>query len=236
MATRGGDKLRQKRKGKSLYETQRKLKSLSPHPRVLIVCEGEKTEPYYLKSFKRDNKINTANVQVADNTAGSSPDKVLNYAIELYEKSCKEVKHTGVPCFEYVFCVIDKDKHPTYEKTLQKAISYKLKNKKHKLEIITSVPCFELWILLHFCYTSKDYYCSAQPSICKALIHDLKSKPGMDGYEKGLQNIYKITKDRIETASVNAQRLEAHCQTGNTDSPSTKMHKLLQELKDIKNR
>ncbi len=236
MATRGGDKLRHKRKGKSLIETQRKCKKLSPHPRVLIVCEGKKTEPYYLRSFKRDNKINTANVKVADNTAGSSPNKVLEHAIELYEKSYKEYRKTGMPCFEYIFCVIDKDKHPTYNQTLESARTYKLKKEEHRLEIITSIPCFELWILLHFCYTAKDYYFSAQPSTCKALIHDLKSKPGMAGYEKGLQNIYDLTKDKIEIATTNAQRLETHCQTGNTDSPSTKMHKLLQELKSIKNK
>jgi hypothetical protein len=53
---------------------------------VLIVCEGERTEPNYFRAMVDDLQLNTANIVVAKNTAGSSPKTIVEFALKEYGK------------------------------------------------------------------------------------------------------------------------------------------------------
>ena len=96
---------------------------------------------------------------------------------------------------------------------------------------ITSIPCFEFWILLHFEYTIKQYDIGTG-SICANVIADLKAY--MPRYSKGDEDIYQATKDQLETAITNSKKVVRHCETGGTDMPSTKVHELVEYLKNLK--
>ena len=48
----GCDDLFKKRKAKKLKDHQRKVAIREPYDRVLIVCEGEKTEPSYFMELR----------------------------------------------------------------------------------------------------------------------------------------------------------------------------------------
>lgn len=215
------DQLFKKRKARDARSLRRKRAKRSPYDMVLIVCEGEKTEPNYLKALVDDFQLNTANVVVAKNVSGSSPRAIVDFALKEYRKE-KE--------YDRVYCVFDKDRHTTYDNALDKVRRARL-NKGHSILAITSVPCFEFWLLLHFVYTTKQF--DTDPgSICVNVIADLKNY--IPGYTKGDIDIYQATKGRLDTAINHSKKVVGHCETGGTDMPSTKMHELVDYLRGLK--
>ncbi|MGK8843839.1 RloB domain-containing protein [Serratia marcescens] len=68
----GTDNLFHKRKAKGRAELSRKGKGKSVSEKILIVCEGGKTEPNYLKEMKKHYKLETASViEVCGDECGS---------------------------------------------------------------------------------------------------------------------------------------------------------------------
>lgn len=217
----GGDKLFHKRNIRKLGTHKRKMARRDPYDMVLIVCEGEKTEPNYFRALIDNLQLNTANVKIADNTAGSSPLSVVKFAIKEYRKNRE---------YDNVFCVIDKDQHPSYLEALDIVRRARL-GKKHSIHTITSVPCFEFWVLLHFKYTTKNYY-TGHGSICSKVIDDLKQY--IPGYEKGDKGTFKTLIANLETAITNARKISKYCDDIDTDNPSTKIHDLILYLQNLK--
>lgn len=217
----GGDKLFHSRKAKSAASLRRRAARRSPYDMVLIVCEGEKTEPNYLRALIDDLQLNTANIKILKNTAGSAPRTIVDFALKEYRKSNE---------YDRIYCVFDKDRHPSYVEALDVIRRAPMK-KGHAIIPITSVPCFELWLLLHFDYTTKQFD-TGPGSICEKVIGDLKKH--LPDYEKGGGNIYSDTKDLIDHAIANAKRLARHCEDVDTDMPSTKVHDLIEYLQNLK--
>lgn len=200
--------------------------------KVLIVSEGIKTEPIYFEKLVDFLKLNTTDIQVTGSKY-SCPKKVVDYAIEIYEKS----KNTPNE-YDLVFCVIDKDTHANYAN----AINY-INNLKSKdtFIIINSVPCFELWLLLHYEYTIKEFSKTVKNSICTALIKkDLKKY--IPDYEKNISNLkekdlaYIFNQEVINTAKKRAEKLLLHCKNHSIDNPSTRIHDLVGILQELKKR
>lgn len=215
------DQLFKKRKARDARSLRRKRAKRSPYDMVLIVCEGEKTEPNYFRAMIDDLQLNTANIVVAKNTAGTSPKSIVEFALNEYRRE-KE--------YDRVYCIFDKDRHTTYKSALDRIRRTRL-NKGHSIVATTSVPCFEFWLLLHFNYTTKQYD-TGFGSICANVISDLQDH--LPGYAKGDNDIYKATKERLEIAIVNSKRAVKHCETSGTEMPSTKIHELVEYLKKLK--
>ncbi len=117
-----------------------------PYDRMLIVCEGKKTEPNYFNEMRQEARISTLHIRILHSQEGPQPLQVVNSAESEFQKTKQ---------FEKVFAVFDRDDHKTYADAIAKAESLngKLKNDEGKpvlFEAIVSVPCFELWLLLHF--------------------------------------------------------------------------------------
>ena len=72
----GSDNLFHKRKERRAASLRRARAKRYPYDTVLIVCEGEKTEPYYFKELRDDLQLNTANIEITGDTGGSSPGNV----------------------------------------------------------------------------------------------------------------------------------------------------------------
>lgn len=200
--------------------------------RILIVTEGEATEPLYFSYLIEDYKLSTADVKVTGD-GHSCPYHVVTDAEKLYEKSLSNKK-----AYDKVFCVIDKDSHTRYEdalmhmKTLDSDIFY----------LINSIPCFELWLLLHYEYTIKSFDKTAKRSICESLIKD-DLRRHLPNYEKNISNLtkdeleYIFNDDNIKDAITHAEKGLSYCKKHYVDNPSTKIHNLvsiLQELRDNK--
>lgn len=96
-------------------------------PTILIVCEGQNTEPSYFNHF-RLSTINVKSIGEGFNT------------LSLVKRASKFAKETD---YEQVWCVFDRDNHPNFTSAI--ALARKL-----KFSVAYSNQAFEYWILLHF--------------------------------------------------------------------------------------
>jgi hypothetical protein len=97
------DQLFHRRKAKKVAALRREAQKREPYDVVLIVCEGGKTEPNYLKELRDAFKLSTANIRIAGDECGSSPRSVVNFALTEYRREKK---------YNRIFCVFDRDRHP----------------------------------------------------------------------------------------------------------------------------
>jgi hypothetical protein len=226
------ERRRERKEARKTLKNGRNSETKKSLERVLIVSEGIKTEPTYFNKLVDYLKLVPTDIEVTG-AKHSCPKKVVEYAIELYEKSLNTPQE-----YDLVFCVIDKDSHAHYSDALDKIDRYKTQG---VLYAINSVPCFELWLLLHFAYTTKPFSKTMNRSICQALIKD-ELKKYLPNYEKNISNLKKnelasIYNDTtIVSAIKRAEQLIIHCSSAETDNPSTKIHELVLKLQEIKNR
>lgn len=218
----GTDDLFHKRKARKAESLHRRQVKRAPYDVVLIVCEGSKTEPNYFRGLKDSLRLSNANIVIADNTTGSDPLSVVNSAIKEFNKD---------PSYDSVYCVFDKDKHNTYAQALEKIRSTRLKNGA-ELYPITSIPCFEIWLFLHYTFTTSSFYASGNDSNCALVLSKLKTY--IPDYEKGNRQIFKTVAQKLPDALTRANQLEEFHKTSGTDNPSTRVHKLVEALMKLK--
>jgi len=102
-------------------DLSRSKSTRKPYDKILIVCEGEKTEPSYFKDAVDYYQIHTAKVT---GNCDSDPVSVVNYGIKLYELEEQE----GSGPFDRVYCVFDRDAHTNYQEALDKLKNQQPKN------------------------------------------------------------------------------------------------------------
>ena len=186
-------------------QLERKKGNRASYDRVLIVSEGKKTEPLYFDEIRRTFRLHTANVEVRQSEFGTQPKQVVEYAHDLFLNGDRHRK-IAPRSFERVFAVFDRDEHRTYHEALSLAESLngKLRNDaKQKVEFraIASVPCFELWLLLHF--ENIQHPLHRSEALQRLKQHIL-------GYEKGLEGTFGLTRDKLNVASERARSLAAN--------------------------
>ena len=209
-----------RRRPHSPRDLKRSTPKRDPYARVLIVCEGSKTEPTYFTELRDHLKLNTANVEV-DGDSDSSPKSVVEHAKKRYQQD-KE--------YDRVYCVFDKDSHTTYTQALDMVSAQQPSGIFHA---ITSVPCFEYWLLLHFVFTAKPYARSGTRSPADCVIDDLEKY--LPAYHKGDRNIYVKLRDKTEVAINHAKHAMQQAIQNETDNPSTKVFELVEYLRRLKN-
>ncbi|WP_338809498.1 RloB family protein [Neisseria leonii] len=214
----GSDDLHKKRKARTLKQKQRKIGIRKSYDRVLIVCEGHKTEPLYFNALREHYQLHTANIEISP-SSGSDPMSIVNYAKTRYT----EAKNEG-NAFDKVYCVFDKDDHTNYPEAIQALANSRPSN---VFFAITSVPCFEYWILLHFTYTTKPYFSVAKKSAANAVIDELKNY--IPKYEKN-SCVFDLVKPHILFAIQNAKRANESAQKDSTDNPTTQIVELVEYL------
>lgn len=194
----------------------------------LIVCEDQKTEPYYFKLIKDLFPNNTVFLRAVG--TGFDPLGVVRESIKQSEILRKEAKKE----VDFTWAVFDKDDADSNFTRIQNfAKSYSLA-KKHGVKIALSNECFELWLLLHFVDVDP-----ANP-IPRSKIYSMlekqiqKSESGFI-YEHGNSNVIDlVAKYGVEeNAKKRAIVLEKH--HGAIDkilqNPSSDLYKLISELR-----
>lgn len=211
--------------GESLRRPSPKRK---PNKRILIVCEGEVTEPTYFKFFVKSLNLQAVDVQICGEECDSSPISVVKYA----EKKARDEGD-----YEAVFCVFDRDSHASYERAISKLLELNKSNKfpAKFISSILSIPCFELWFILHFNPHRKPYHKSGNKSPCDNLISDLKKIDGFEIYEKTITSVqfellFSKTADAIKNSKLT---LDASKKEGE-ENPSTLAHELIEYLLEAK--
>lgn len=220
----GTDDLFHKRKAKGSRDIARGKPSRASYNKVLIVCEGEKTEPLYFYELIDHYEIHSANVRISGD-CGSDPVSVVEYGLELYHN---EKSSTSGP-FDRVFCVFDRDAHPNYNQALGKVAGARPNDIFHA---ITSIPCFEYWLLLHFSYTTAPYAAVGGVSAGVAALKELQAV--WPEYIKANQNVFVSQLKQLEYAKNNAARALEEAKKSHTDNPTTLIHELVEYLQNIK--
>jgi hypothetical protein len=210
-------------------QLERKQDRRASYDRILIISEGSKTEPNYFREIRAAYRLHTANVEVRPSELGTAPIQVVQYAKALFENGDRH-KNIQRRAFEKVFAVFDRDDHASYHDALSLAASLngKLKNDAKQsivFEAIASVPCFELWLLLHF----EDIQA---PLHRDEVIRRLKRH--IPDYEKGTKNSFSITNEHLTVAIQRAERL-ATCFTAHTDpEPFTAIDALVKLMTSLR--
>jgi hypothetical protein len=211
------DKLFQKRKTKAESKLRRRENQKLSTITILIVSEGV-TEYNYFNEIRRSLRGKGINI-VLEKPPGSAPITIVDFALDYCHKN------DGI---DFVFCVFDQDEHNTFHAACDKLNRYKSpRSAKSKPEIkaIISIPCFEIWPLIHFTYTTKGYSRNGSKSPGDNIYDDLLKV--FPGYSKTMTNLFSQLNPKLTIALKNASRLSTHNIQSKTTNPSTNMHELI---------
>ena len=216
-------------KARQAAKLARKRAQRSPYERILIVSEGSKTEPHYFREIRAHYRLNTANVQVHPSAIGTQPLQVVEFAEELFLRG-DEPKRIQARAFEQVYALFDRDEHATYSNALMKATALdgKLRNdlgRPIKFKAIASVPCFELWLLLHFA--------DVLAPIHRDEVYE-RLRTFLFGYDKGQAGHFERTRPHLEAAMARATHLAGIHTAHEGVEPFTDLHTLVRLLTTLK--
>lgn len=204
------------------------------HDRVLVVCEDIKSSPNYFDDLVKFERLSAVDIVITGD-CGSDPVSVVNKAIELYIESVED--NNPASTFDKVYCVIDRDDHKNFDQAINK-IKDHIKNGK-PLNMIRSYPCFEFWYLCHFVNTRANIGSIGSKSSankCISLLNKEWKAIFNKKYDKSQTGVYKLLRDKLETAMSNSKgSLNDAINTGDMN-PSTEVHKLVHDLINIRNK
>lgn len=181
-----------KRGGRGSGSLRRPVGTREPKKRVVVVCEGSKTEPNYFAALTPIAKEALIEITVIDEPA-TSPKQLVDTACKLLKESktaAKKSKDENAKVDE-IWCVHDVDEHHGLKEARQRAVD-------NGVNLAISNPCIEVWFLLHF--QEANAYLHRHEAM-KRLKQELPS------YEKGQIELQSFT-GRYAIARDRAQRLE----------------------------
>lgn len=217
----GTDDLHFKRKQRSLNTLARKESKRKPYDVVLVVCEGT-TETNYFKALWAYLKLNPANIDIKVCPQGNDPVTIVTFALD-------EHKFNG---YDQIYCVFDKE-HKNYQDALG-IINFNSQKNKIPIHAITSVPCFEYWLLLHYEDTTRPYNKKGKKSTGDQLKSELKKY--IKNYNEADKDIFEKTKSNLKQAIGRARQIDKAQERNCTDNPSTSVYRLVEYLMAIKSK
>ncbi|MET0110701.1 MAG: RloB family protein [Candidatus Thiodiazotropha sp.] len=195
-----------------------------------MVSEGSKTEPKYFDEIRTMLRLPTANITTVPGGYGTSPLQVVEYAKDVFVKGFEE-KRIQPKGFEKVFAVFDRDEHTNYHQALDRADSYNRKrirndeNRAIEFKFIATVPCFELWLLMHFEQPKSPMH---REAVYKRLKFHIPQ------YNKGADGHFHDTKEMLTTAVNHAQNLSSQTNAWDGVESYTNIHELVKLLLNLK--
>ncbi len=181
---------------------KRQIKTKNEKKRLLLICEGSRTEPLYFYDLWQDKRNRKVVVEIPK-CKDTEPIKLVKFA----DKYFSNKKY----CYDEIYIIFDKDEHTSYSEAI--SISLKkdktLKNDFNELVdfiAIPSNPCFELWLLLHY----RDIFVIIDR---KQIFDYLKNY--IPDYSKSMCKIYKITRNNLPIACNRATKMN------NTSNPNS---------------
>ncbi|MEM9243879.1 MAG: RloB family protein [Pseudomonadota bacterium] len=176
--------------------------ALKPKDRILIVCEDSKRSVEYFLAFIEDLGINKtiATVKIiGQKPSRNKPETILEDVNNVISKDMS--RYGKENCYDRVYCVFDKDKHPCFDKVRE---TLKMED---RIIDSSSSPCFEFWLLLHFKNTSKSL---SSKEILKELKKQIKNYIKQKSSYKKLY--FDQLRDKTDTAINNAKNIkETNC-------------------------
>ncbi len=227
-----------RRSGASFGERPRGYKK-SRTQFFLIATEDTDSSYFYFNYFKmlmNQLHIDEEFASIIDiEKTGKDPSGLIKDVYELIENRRNE----KVSDYDKIFCVFDRDAHYHFENSI-------IEIENENWFAIYSIPCFEVWVLLHFCEIECKYEPSyARPpafdgkdtSYCNMLQKTPQFKQYLPNYAKNNADFFKQLISLLETAILNARKLEEFNKTravnfkpSDSPYPRTKIHELIEQL------
>lgn len=176
----------------------RKPSKLKPFKTLKIFCEGEKTEPNYLKGYisTLDNGNRKTVVEVTNTNK--------NTAIQLVEEAIKAKKsQNSLPNDEF-WVVYDRESVAKYPDDMHAKAFCKANDAGIRVALCN--VCFEYWLLLHFVTTDAPYQNYEDLRKNSVLNDEFRKLCGVD-YDKSSASIFSVIKDRIAIARERGKRI-----------------------------
>ncbi len=166
---------------------KRNLHSRKPKPLILIVAEGwNVTETLYFRQFQKQHA--NFNIKILSPGSTTDPQGMLKKFDRFWEQN-----ELATAKGDLGFIVLDLDCNDQKGKLIEK-----LRVAAQNARFIVSNPCFEVWFLLHFKYTTRVYTKGDE------VIEDLRNF--ITDYEKTLDVADRLA-DKTDIALDNAQKL-----------------------------
>jgi len=199
--------------------------------RMHIYCEGEKTEPSYIRKYIRKNFAGDRRRElvIVEPTKKNTP-------VQLVEEAIRHQRRGDCPDGDIFWVVFDRESVAKYDNSLH--VKAEKKARDNGINIAISNVCFELWLLLHFKDNTAAYTCFDNLMAYSELKAELL-KLGIKKYEKGALGIFDmlsremISAARRRATSMNAKTLQT-APPGRTArhelNPYTDVHLLLDAI------
>ena len=163
-----------------------------PKKTILIVCEGEKTERYYLNGLKREETVSEVFAITVVPGKGGSRSQIIDRAIN--QKAQRRE-------MDVVLCVFDTESLETTQAKEDLAAA-RQEADRNNITLYMSNPAFEVWFLAHFRRTSRSF------RNCDAVIVELHrewSAAFGQPYNKSDVQVYQRLATHTQDAVTNAK-------------------------------
>ena len=213
-------KITDRKKPWAIRSLERKIDIRPERERILIVCEGSKTEPNYFRSIK--STLPPQVVEICIQGEGANTQSLVDRA-KKYRDSKKD---TDYP-YDEIWIVFDKDSFAPdqFDNAIHSAEATKMK-------VAWSNEAFELWYILHF----EDRQTGMRRTEYENCLTEYLDTP----YKKNDPDMYSklATKGDESKAKQRANSLQSsHAGIPFHDAnPCTTVNKLIEKLNSFRNR
>jgi hypothetical protein len=186
--------------------------------RLLILCEGQLTEPQYFLSFQRLHSAARVHVEIA--LRHGDPKYLVDEAKRRGAEARRASAVDASLGFDEVWVVCDVDDHARLPDAKQMA-------RDNGIFMAVSNPCVELWFLLHFADSPGMQH---RHDVQRLLDTELDRR-GLGRYAKHLRA--DVLEASYEQARARAERLERDASLVGEDgrNPSTAIHRLTESIR-----
>ena len=202
--------------GRSFSSKKRNRQNRKEKPMIIITAEGKnETEAKYFDGFRTPDCPYIIKIHKAGHL--TDPTKLAESIRKRWDKEEADVR-TG----DMAFVIVDLDNKESKAKEI-----HQLETKNRVEKFIVSNPCFEVWFLLHYEYSTRSYMSA------DAVVKELRKH--YPGYGK-TSDMYPLLKEVIGVAIANAEKLEdyhraeEHLHPDANCNPYTDVHKLVKKL------
>ena len=158
----------------------------------------------------------TTEIVIPRDQGGLAPTSIVNYA---------EARAQEQGGYDHIFCVFDRDDPANFARARAKLRTLANRSRNRlPIQEIASVPCFEVWILLHFEQTDAPF------NTCDNIIQRVRQH--MPAYRKADRDCVRQLLPLLETALTNAIWLAGRTGIGD-ENPSTAVHTIIEHLRAV---
>jgi hypothetical protein len=208
------------------HQYKRRPPSLPIKPTIIIVCEGQKTEPGYFRAMGRHHRIGKLrNFEVFDTAGKTNPLSIVNRAIYEREQIKLDRERTWEPG-DTAWAVFDGDEHRNQDPENWQTAIDKAKTQKINLAIIN--PCFEFWYLIH--YQDATAHMDAKTALKQLQKHRPNYTKAQTLYPDPLLN---LTLTAIQRATKIAQQIDRDCLDPYSNPCCSNLPKLVKILLEL---